>query len=81
MRKNRRAYILATNAANTANAFIGLGGSLRALPRMRNGVMVALSDSRSHRWRAHRDRGAWPHVLHTLSPSGLSRSASPAVRY
>jgi putative membrane protein len=35
-------YILATSAANTANAFIGLA-ALFALSRMRNGVMVALS--------------------------------------
>nr|WP_319376862.1 tripartite tricarboxylate transporter permease [uncultured Methanoregula sp.] len=41
--KDRRAYILATNAANTANAFIGLT-ALFALSRMRNGVMVALSE-------------------------------------
>jgi putative membrane protein len=41
--KDRRAYILATNAANTANAFIGLS-ALFALSRMRNGVMVALSE-------------------------------------
>ena len=40
--KDRRAYILATSAANTANAFIGLA-ALYALSRMRNGVMVALS--------------------------------------
>lgn len=41
--KDRRAYILATNAANTANAFIGLA-ALFALSRMRNGVMAALSE-------------------------------------
>jgi len=41
--KDRRSYILATNAANTANAFIGLA-ALFALSRMRNGVMVALSE-------------------------------------
>ena len=41
--KDRRAYILATNAANTANAFIGLA-ALFALSRMRNGVMIALSE-------------------------------------
>ncbi len=41
--KNRRAYILATSAANTSNAFIGLA-ALFALSRMRNGVMVALSE-------------------------------------
>jgi len=41
--KNRRSYILATNAANTANAFIGLA-ALFALSRMRNGVMAALSE-------------------------------------
>jgi len=40
--KDRRMYILATSAANTANAFIGLA-ALFALSRMRNGVMVALS--------------------------------------
>lgn len=40
--RNRRTYILATSAANTANAFIGLA-ALFALSRMRNGVMVALS--------------------------------------
>jgi putative membrane protein len=40
--KDRRSYILATNAANTANAFIGLA-ALFALSRMRNGVMAALS--------------------------------------
>ena len=38
--KNRRTYILATSAANTSNAFIGLA-ALFALSRMRNGVMVA----------------------------------------
>jgi putative membrane protein len=41
--KNRRAYILATSAANTSNAFIGLA-ALFALSRMRNGVMVAISE-------------------------------------
>jgi putative membrane protein len=41
--KDRRAYILATSAANTANAFIGLA-ALYALSRMRNGVMVALAE-------------------------------------
>ena len=40
--KDRRAYILATNAANTANAFIGLAAFF-ALDRMRNGVMVAIA--------------------------------------
>jgi putative membrane protein len=40
--RDRRAYILATSAANTANAFIGLA-ALFALGRMRSGVMVALS--------------------------------------
>lgn len=40
--KDRRMYILATSAANTANAFIGLA-ALFALSRMRNGVMVALA--------------------------------------
>src|SRR5674476_214709 len=41
--KNSRTYILATSAANTSNAFIGLA-ALFALSRMRNGVMVALSE-------------------------------------
>jgi len=41
--KDRRSYILATNAANTANAFIGLA-ALFALSRMRNGVMVAIAE-------------------------------------
>jgi putative membrane protein len=41
--KDRRAYILATNAANTANAFIGLA-ALFALSRMRNGVMAAIAE-------------------------------------
>jgi putative membrane protein len=41
--RDRRAYILATSAANTANAFIGLA-ALFALSRMRNGVIVALSE-------------------------------------
>jgi putative membrane protein len=41
--KDRRSYILATSAANTANAFIGLT-ALFALSRMRNGVMVALAE-------------------------------------
>jgi len=41
--KDRRTYILATNAANTANAFIGLA-ALFALSRMRNGVMAALAE-------------------------------------
>lgn len=39
--KDRRAYLLATNAANTSNAFIGLA-ALFALGRMRNGVMAAI---------------------------------------
>jgi putative membrane protein len=39
---DRRSYILATSAANTANAFTGLA-ALYALSRMRNGVMVALA--------------------------------------
>ncbi|RXE55733.1 hypothetical protein ABH15_05730 [Methanoculleus taiwanensis] len=37
-----REYILATGAANTVNAFLGLA-ALYALSRTRNGVMVALS--------------------------------------
>jgi len=41
--KNRRTYILAASAANTSNAFIGLA-ALFALSRMRNGVMVAISE-------------------------------------
>jgi putative membrane protein len=41
--KNRRTYILTTSAANTSNAFIGLA-ALFALSRMRNGVMVAISE-------------------------------------
>lgn len=41
--KDRRTYILATNAANTANAFIGLA-ALFALSRMRNGVMVSMAE-------------------------------------
>lgn len=41
--KDRRTYILATNAANTANAFIGLA-ALFALSRMRNGVMAAIAE-------------------------------------
>lgn len=36
-----RGYIIATSAANTANAFLGLA-ALIALGRMRNGVMVVL---------------------------------------
>ena len=40
--RDRRAYILATNAANTANAFIGLA-ALFALDRMRNGVIAAIA--------------------------------------
>lgn len=40
--RDRRSYILATSAANTANAFIGLA-ALFALSRMRNGVMAALA--------------------------------------
>jgi putative membrane protein len=38
----RRGYIVATSAANTANAFLGLA-ALYAISRTRNGVMVALS--------------------------------------
>jgi len=41
--RDRRTYILATNAANTANAFIGLA-ALFALSRMRNGVMAAIAE-------------------------------------
>ncbi|MDD5143817.1 tripartite tricarboxylate transporter permease [Methanoregula sp.] len=41
--RDRRAYLLATNAANTANAFIGLA-ALFALERMRNGVIAALAE-------------------------------------
>jgi putative membrane protein len=40
--QDRRAYILATNAANTANAFIGLAAFF-ALERMRNGVIAAIA--------------------------------------
>jgi putative membrane protein len=39
---NPREYILATSAANTVNAFLGLA-ALYALSRTRNGVMVALA--------------------------------------
>jgi putative membrane protein len=38
----RRGYIVATSAANTANAFLALA-ALFSLSRMRNGVMVALA--------------------------------------
>jgi putative membrane protein len=41
--RDRRSYLLATNAANTANAFIGLA-ALFALSRMRNGVMAAIAE-------------------------------------
>lgn len=40
--EDRRGYLLATSAANTANAFLGLS-ALYALGRTRNGVMVALA--------------------------------------
>ncbi|MDH7594326.1 MAG: tripartite tricarboxylate transporter permease [Methanomicrobiales archaeon] len=40
--RDGRGYILATSAANTANAVIGLA-AFYAIGRMRNGVMVALS--------------------------------------
>ncbi|MDD1675069.1 MAG: tripartite tricarboxylate transporter permease [Methanomicrobiales archaeon] len=39
---DRRSYIFATSAANTANAITGLA-ALYAISRMRNGVMVALA--------------------------------------
>lgn len=39
--EDRRGYIVATSAANTANAFLGLA-ALYAVGRTRNGVMVAL---------------------------------------
>lgn len=39
---DRRAYLFATSAANTANALTGLA-ALYAMGRMRNGVMVALA--------------------------------------
>jgi putative membrane protein len=41
-RRDRRAYIFSTSAANTANAIIGLA-ALFAIGRERNGVMVAIS--------------------------------------
>lgn len=41
-RRDRRAYIFSTSAANTANAIIGLA-VLFAIGRERNGVMVAIS--------------------------------------
>ncbi|MDD1678458.1 MAG: tripartite tricarboxylate transporter permease [Methanomicrobiales archaeon] len=41
-RQDRRGYIFATSAANTANAITGLA-ALYAISRMRNGVMVALA--------------------------------------
>jgi putative membrane protein len=41
--KDRRSYILATNAANTANAFIGLAAFF-ALSRTRNGVIAAIAE-------------------------------------
>lgn len=40
--RDRRGYILATSAANTANAIIGIAVFF-AIARMRNGVMVALA--------------------------------------
>jgi putative membrane protein len=40
--RDRRGYILATSAANTANAIIGIA-VLYAIARMRNGVMVAMA--------------------------------------
>ena len=39
---DRRGYLLAASASNTANAFLGLG-ALYALSRTRNGVMAALA--------------------------------------
>jgi putative membrane protein len=41
-RRDRRAYIFSTSAANTSNAIIGLA-ALFAIGRERNGVMVAIS--------------------------------------
>lgn len=41
-RRDRRAYIFSTSAANTANAIIGLA-ALFAISRERNGVMAAIS--------------------------------------
>jgi hydrogenase-4 component F len=39
---DRRGYLLAASASNTANAFLGLG-ALYAISRTRNGVMAALA--------------------------------------
>ncbi len=40
--RERRGFILATGAANTANAFLGIA-AFYAIGRTRNGVMAALS--------------------------------------
>ncbi|MDD1719216.1 MAG: tripartite tricarboxylate transporter permease [Methanoregulaceae archaeon] len=42
LNKDRRRYILSTNAANTANAVIGLAAFF-SIARMRNGVVVAIA--------------------------------------
>jgi len=72
--KDRRGYILATNAANTANAFIGLA-ALFALSRMRNGVMAALAELPPQSMSAMMVVGVLAAVLAYLITIALSRYA------
>ena len=72
--KDRRAYILATSAANTANAFIGLA-ALFALSRMRNGVMVALAELPLPSMSELAVAGVLAACLAYILTVGLSRSA------
>jgi putative membrane protein len=72
--KDRRGYILATNAANTANAFIGLA-ALFALSRMRNGVMAALAELPEQSMSALMVVGVLAAVAAYLITVGLSRYA------
>lgn len=73
--KDRRGYIIATNAANTANAFIGLA-ALFALSRMRNGVMAALAELPPQSMSALMAVGVAAAVCAYLITVSLSRHAS-----
>ncbi len=72
---DRRGYILATSAANTANAIIGLA-ALFALSRARNGVMVAVSSLEAPSMTALLACGTIAATVAYLLTISIARSAS-----
>ncbi|MEN6609619.1 MAG: tripartite tricarboxylate transporter permease [Methanoregulaceae archaeon] len=71
---NRREYLFATSAANTANAFTGLA-ALFALDRIRNGVMAAIATLNLNSMAILMIVGVAAAFLAYLLTIGLARSA------